>query len=103
MMWPSVLVASLLCYVEKLAGYLLPERVLDRRAVHHIAALLPIALLAGIVTVQAITSKHSIVFDARVPGMAVAFVLMARRTNFLVMVVCAAAMTALVRHLGLMA
>lgn len=102
-MWPSVLVASAFCYVEKLSGYLLPERVLDRRIVHHVAALLPVALLAGIVTVQAITSKQSINPDARVPGMAVAFMLMARRTNFLVMVVCASATTALVRHLGWMA
>ena len=102
-MWPSVLFASLLCYVEKFVGYLLPDRVLDRRIVHHVAALLPVALLTGIVTVQAITTKQDIVFDARVPGMAVAIALMARRTNFLVMVVCASATTALVRQFGLMA
>jgi len=101
-MWPPVLIASLLCYLEKFAGYLLPERLLNRRAVHHIAALLPVALLAGIVTVQAITSKQSIAFDARVPGMAVAVVLMARKTNFLVMVISAAATTAVVRHFGWM-
>ena len=101
-MWPSVLVASFGCYAEKLAGYLLPERVLDRRIVHHVAALLPVALLTGIVTVQAVTAKHAILIDARVPGMAVAIALMARRTNFLVMVVSAAATTAIVRHLGWM-
>lgn len=101
-MWPSVLVASFGCYFEKLAGYLLPERVLDRRIVHHVAALLPVSLLTGIVAVQAVTTKHAIVLDARVPGMAVAVLLMARRTNFLVMVVSAAATTALVRHLAWM-
>lgn len=102
-MWPAVLIASLGCYAEKLAGYLLPERVLNRRVVHHVAALLPVALLTGIVTVQAITTKQDITFDARVPGMVVGVALMARRTNFLVMVVCASATTALVRQLGLMA
>lgn len=102
-MWPSILLASLGCYAEKLAGYLLPERVLDRRVVHHVSALLPVALLAGIVTVQAMTSGHDIAWDARVPGMAVAFLLMARRTNFLVMVICASLTTAVVRHFGLMA
>ena len=102
-MWPPVLIASLLCYAEKFAGYLLPERLLNRRAVHHVAALLPVALLTGIVTVQGITTKQSIVFDARVPGMVVAIVLMARKTNFLVMVISAAATTALIRHFGLMA
>ena len=101
-MWPSILLASFGCYSEKLAGYLLPPRVLDARFVHHVAALLPVALLAGIVTVQAITSGHSISLDARLPGMAVAVALMWRRTNFLVMVVCASATTAAVRHFGLL-
>ena len=101
-MWAPILISSLGCYVEKLAGYLLPDRVLDRRSVHHVAALLPVALLTGIVTVQAITTKHEIAFDARVPGMAVAVALMARRTNFLVMVVCASVTTALIRHFGWM-
>jgi len=102
-MWPPILLASLGCYLEKIAGYLLPQRMLDSRVVHHVAALLPVALLAGIVTVQAATSGHAIVTDARMPGMAVAVVLMSRRTNFLLMVVCASATTALVRHFGLMA
>ncbi len=101
-MWPAVLISSLGCYAEKLAGYLLPEQLLDRRVVHHVAALLPVALLAGIVTVQALSTGQAVVLDARVPGMAVAVGLMARRTNFLVMVVSAAATTALVRHLGWM-
>ena len=102
-MWSPILVASLGCYAEKLAGYLLPQRLLDTRAIHHVAALLPVALLAGIVTVQALTTGHTITLDARVPGMAVAVALMARKTNFLVMVVCASATTAIVRHFGLMA
>lgn len=101
-MWPSILLASLGCYAEKLAGFLLPQRVLDARLIHHVAALLPIALLAAIVSVQAITTGHAITFDARLPGMAVAVALMSRRTNFLVMVVCASATTAAVRHFGLL-
>lgn len=101
-MWSPILVASLGCYAEKLAGYLLPQRFLDTRIVHHVAALLPVALLAGIVTVQALTAGHTITLDARVPGMAVAVALMARKTNFLVMVVCASTTTAIVRHFGLM-
>lgn len=101
-MWVPILVASLGCYAEKIAGYLLPQRVLEQRIVHHVAALLPVALLAGIVAVQALTSGHTITLDARLPGMAVAIVLMTRRTNFLVMVVAASATTAIVRALGLM-
>lgn len=101
-MWAPILLASVGCYIEKFAGYLLPQRWLDTRVVHHVAALLPVALLAGIVTVQAVTSGHAITLDARLPGMLVAIVLMARRTNFLVMVVCASATTACVRYFGLL-
>ena len=101
-MWSPILIAALGCYVEKLAGFLLPQRVLDQRIVHHVAALLPVALLAGIVAVQALTNGHDLGVDARVPGMVVAVALMARRTNFLLMVVSASATTALVRALGLM-
>lgn len=101
-MWPPILIASLGCYAEKLAGFLLPQRVLDQRVVHHVAALMPVALLAGIVSVQAVTNGHRITLDARVPGMIVALALMSRRANFLVMVVSASATTAVVRALGLL-
>lgn len=101
-MWIPVLVASAGAYLEKLAGYLLPQRVLDNRAVHHTAGLLPVALLAAIVAVQAFTSGQTWTFDARIPGMAVAFVLIWKRANFLVMVLAAMGTTALVRLLGLL-
>ena len=101
-MWAPVLIASLGAYLEKLAGYLLPERVLNNRVVHHTAALLPVALLSAIVAVQALTIGHALRVDARVPGMVVAFVLIWRRTNFLVMVVASMAATAAVRYFGLL-
>lgn len=102
MMWAPVLIAALGTYLEKIAGYLLPERVLNNRVVHHTAGLLPVALLSAIVAVQAFTTGKVWVFDARVPGMLVAFVLILRKTNFLVMVVAATATTAAVRALGLL-
>ena len=101
-MWTPVLIASIGAYLEKLAGYLLPARVLNNRVVHHTAGLLPVALLAAIVAVQALTSGQSLQFDARVPGMLVAFGLIWKRANFLVMVVASMATTAAVRSLGLL-
>lgn len=101
-MWTPVLIASLGAYFEKLAGYLLPERVLNNRVVHHTAGLLPVALLAAIVAVQGFTTGQQWQFDARVPGLLVAFVLIWRRANFLLMVVSAMATTAAVRYLGLL-
>lgn len=102
-MWPAIGVTAVGLYLEKLSGYLLPARVLDGPAARRIAALLPIALLTSIVAAQVLASGRSVHLDARVPGMAVAIVLLMRRTNFLVMVLAASATTALVRYLGWMA
>lgn len=102
-MWTAVVIASLGAYLEKLAGFLLPARFLNSRAVRHTAELLPVALLAAIVAVQALTSGRAIMLDARVPGMAVAFILIWKRANFLVMVVLSMLTTAAVRYFGLLA
>lgn len=102
-MWPAIGVTALGLYLEKLAGYLLPARALERDSVRRVAALLPIALLASIVAVQVVASGRAVQLDARLPGIVVAVVLLARRTNFLLMVLAASATTALVRYLGWMA
>lgn len=102
-MWGAIGAASIGLHVEKLAGYLLPARLLDRDGVRRVSSLLPLALLAAIVAVQTVASGRSVQVDARLPGIAVAIVLLARRTNFLLMVLGASATTALVRHLGWMA
>jgi len=102
-MWPAIGTTALGLYLEKLAGFLLPPQALERDAPRRIAALLPIALLAAIVAAQVLASGRTVQLDARVPGFAVAVLLLIRRANFLVMVVSASATTALVRYLGWMA
>ena len=101
--WTAVLLALGGTYLAKFAGYLVPQRILEHPLVKHIALLLPVALLAAIVTVQAVTSERSIVVDARLPGIVVAMLLLARRANFLLVVLGAAATTAVVRALGWLA
>lgn len=101
-MWPAIGATAAGLYLEKLAGYLLPARVLDGATARRIATLLPIALLTAIIAVQVVASGRSIAVDARVPGIAVAVVLLARRTNFLLMVIAASATTAVVRAVGWM-
>ncbi|WP_440900015.1 AzlD domain-containing protein, partial [Actinosynnema sp.] len=48
-MWTAVLVACVGCYVLKLAGLSLPERVLSHPTVERVADLIPVALLAALV------------------------------------------------------
>jgi uncharacterized membrane protein len=99
-MWVTVLVASLGCYVEKLAGYLLPHSTLERAAIRRVAGLLPVALLAALVAVQTFASGQALVLDARAAGLAVAILALIARAPFLVVVIAAAVTAALLRMLG---
>ena len=52
LMWTAILLACVGCYVLKLAGLSLPERVLSHPTVERVADLIPVALLAALVAVQ---------------------------------------------------
>jgi branched-subunit amino acid transport protein len=99
MIWVAVLLASLGCYLLKLAGLSVPPRVLERPVVERIADLIPVALLAALVAVQAFGSGPRLVLDARAVGLAVAVVLLVLRAPFLVVVFGAALAAALLRML----
>ena len=96
-MWPAVLVACGGCYILKLAGMSLPERVLADRRVRRIGALLPVALLSALVATQTFTTGQDLTLDARAAGLAAAAAAVLLRAPFLVVVVGAAGATALVR------
>jgi branched-subunit amino acid transport protein len=96
-MWPAVIVASASCYVMKLVGISLPKRFLDNMRVMHVAELLPVALLAALIATQTFTTKHALHLDARVAGLAAAVVAIRYKAPFLVIVVLACTVTALVR------
>lgn len=97
MIWPALLLASLSCYLVKLAGLSVPQRVLEDRRVRAIAAALPLALLAALAATQAFTTGHRIVLDARAVGVLAAVIAIRFRAPFLITVGIAALTTALVR------
>ena len=97
MIWAAVLAASAGCYAVKLAGLSVPRRILDHPRVRRIAALLPVAMLAALVAIQAFSTGHDLVIDARLAGVAAAVVAIRLRAPFLVTVAVAAAVTALLR------
>jgi branched-subunit amino acid transport protein len=92
-----VLLAGVGCYLLKLAGLSLPERVLAHPTIERVADLIPVALLAALVAVQVLASEQSLVVDARLAGLATAFVLLLVRAPFLVVVFGAALVAALIR------
>jgi hypothetical protein len=95
--WTAVLLGCAGCYLLKLAGWTLPPAVLEHAQVRRGAALLPVALLAALVVVQAFGRGRGLVLDARAAGLAVAGVLVLLRAPFLVVVLAAAATAALLR------
>ena len=97
MIWGAVVVASIGCYLIKLAGLSVPGDLLERPVLQRIAALLPVALLAGLVTVGTFADGSTLTLDARVLGLGAAVVALLLRAPFLVVVVVAAVVTALTR------
>ena len=96
-MWAAVLLAGIGCYLLKLAGLSLPERVLSHPTVERVADLIPVALLAALVAVQVFSDGASLTLDARVLGLGFAVVALLLRMPFLVVVVGASVVAALAR------
>jgi uncharacterized membrane protein len=96
--WTLVIATAVGCYVLKLAGYVVPARVLDHPRIRALVTMLPVALLAALVVVQALADGRHIDLDsARLAGIAVGAVAVSRRAPFLAVVIVAGATAALLR------
>jgi uncharacterized membrane protein len=99
MTWAPLLIACGACYLLKLAGLSIPQRVLQDPRIQRTVPLLPVALLAGLIAINTFSTGMHLVLDARAAALAVAGVAVLLRAPFLVVVVAAAATAALVRLL----
>lgn len=97
MTWTAILLTAAGCYLLKLAGLAVPQRLLDHPLVGRVAALLPVALLAALAAVQTFAVGTRLEVDARLAGVAAAVVALLLRAPFLVVVGAAAVTAALVR------
>jgi hypothetical protein len=95
--WHTILLASIAVYALKLVGYLVPPTLIERPTPSRVANLLTVALLAALVVVQTLGAGQAIVVDARVPAVIVAAGLFALRVPFIVVVIAAAGVAALLR------
>lgn len=100
--WNTILLASLIVLLLKLAGYLVPPSFMERPAPARVANLLTVALLSALVVTQTLERSQQLVLDARVPAVAVAAVLLALRAPFILVVLSAAVVAAVLRLLGWM-
>lgn len=100
-LWVTVLLACALAFAVKYAGYLVPHQLLDGPRTVRVTSLLPVALLAALVAVQAFTGAGGeLTLDARCAGVAVAVTALLLRAPFIVVVLLAAGAAALLRALG---
>lgn len=99
-LWNAILLAAVACVALKAVGYVVPPAWLDAPRPARIADLLTVAMLAALVAVQTLGMGQAILVDARVPAVLVAAGLLALRAPFLVVVVAAAAVAAVLRLLG---
>lgn len=97
-MWPALLAGCLGVYLFKLAGMSVPLAVLQRPRIQRLAALLPIVLLAALISVQTFGAGRAVSLDARAAGVLVAAVAVWRRAPFLLVIAAAVLTTALVRR-----
>jgi branched-subunit amino acid transport protein len=99
MSWTLILALAAGAYAFKATGLvLLGGRALPERLVRCVA-LLPAALLAALIVVGTFADGQSLVLDARAAGVGVAAVAAARGVPFPIVIVLAAAVTALLRWL----
>ena len=100
-LWVAVVVAALIAFALKLAGFLVPESVLSHPRARRVTAAIPVAMLAALVATQTLGGPDgTLVVDARVAAVGVAVVALLLRAPFIVVVVLGAATAAALRALG---
>lgn len=101
-LWAAVAVTAAGCYLLKLAGLAAPRRLLDHPLTRSFAMIVPVALLAALIALQAVTDGQELVLDLpRLAGLAAAALVLTLRGPFLLVLLTAAATAATLRALGL--
>lgn len=93
--WIVVIGAAAGTYLLKLAGLSVPPELLKRPLIRRAVALVPAALLAALVAVNAMTSDGALVVDFRLVALAAAALALALRAPFIVVLVVAGGVGAL--------
>lgn len=97
--WP-VVIASLIAFILKFAGFLVPKAILEHDLFKKIIPFLPVGMLSGLIAVQVLAVKQTIVFDGRIAGIVAGIIALMIRAPFIVVVIVAAAVTAIGRAKG---
>jgi branched-subunit amino acid transport protein len=98
--WIAVLGTSAIAFALKYSGHSVPEKWLSHPRIQSVNALIPIALLSALVAVQTFTEKTQLMIDQRLLGLSVAIVALLLKAPFPLVVISAAASSALLYRFG---
>ncbi|MGA4670574.1 AzlD domain-containing protein [Propionibacteriaceae bacterium Y1923] len=96
-----ILLACLIAFATKFAGYLLPESVLENPTMVAVTSATTIGLLGALIATNAVTRGQALVLDSRLLAVVVALVALRLKAPFIVVVVLGAASVAIGRAVGL--
>lgn len=99
-LWWWILAACALAYAWKVAGYLVPGKLMEDPRMSRIAGTMTIGLLASLTVVNTLATGQSLVLDARVGALVAAAIALTLRAPFLVVVLAGAGTAAGLRFLG---
>ena len=94
--WISLIGGSAVVFALRLTGHLVPEKYLANPRVLRINNLIPVALMSALVAVETFTKHGALIIDQRVAGLAVAVIALLLRAPFALVVVSAAAASAII-------
>lgn len=97
--WIATLGTSVVAFALKYSGHSIPERWLSHPKIQRVNALIPIALLSALVSVQSFTDKTTLVVDQRIIGLAVAITALLLKAPFPIVVISAAVSSAIFYNL----
>ncbi len=99
-MWWGVMGTSVAAFALKFLGHSIPHRYLEHPKIQKTNLLIPITLLSALVAVQTFAEKSKLVLDHRAIGLVVATIALKWRAPFPLVVILAAASSAIVYHVA---
>ena len=70
-LWVGIVLTCVGCYVLKVAGLSVPDRVLEHATTQRAVGLIPVGLLGALVAVQVLADGPRLAVDARLAGLGV--------------------------------
>ena len=97
----NVIKSSIIAFIFKISGYIVPEKYLEKPKIKSITNLVPIVMLSALVVVQTFAIGQNLVLDARIASLIIAIILLILRAPFIVVVISAALVAAILRYFGI--